>query len=90
MMVGGRVSSPPNPVEGAVEAFTTEDFSGAPVASVITDDAGRYQMSLPPGRFYIRGHSPRFVSGQMPCNARDAVDLVDGMSVEADVHCERH
>ena len=90
VMVGGRVSSPPSPVEGAVEAFTTENFSDAPVASVTTDDAGRYRLSLPPGRFYLRGHSPWFVSGQMPCNARDAVDIVDGVAVEADVHCDRH
>lgn len=90
VMVGGRVDSPRDPVEGAVEAFTTEDFSDAAVASVTTDDSGRYRLALPLGRFYLRGHSPRFVSGQMPCKALDAVDIVDGASVKADVHCERH
>ena len=88
-MVGGRVDSQPDPVEGVVQAFATEEFSNAPVASVATDDVGRYRLTLPSGRFYLRGNSPRFVSGRMSCNA-GAVDIADGVSVEANVLCDRH
>lgn len=56
----------------------------------IADDEGRFEMSLPPGVYFLSGRSPSFTGGREPCASYGPVTVVDGGRIDAAVFCDRH
>jgi hypothetical protein len=72
---------PPNPVSGRVDAL---DRTGHAAANARTDDAGRYAISLPPGRYTLRVA----VDGPFPHCPDVAVSVTASAPVTADISCD--
>ena len=87
VMVGGPAFTKPQAVAGTVEAVAMTSASSPPSVVKVTDGTGRFQMSLPPGRYYLVGRSPKFGDSGIRCNAQAEVGVVDDASVQADVIC---
>lgn len=75
--VGGPASQsgppPPLPLPGTVVA---RDAAGQQFTATAGND-GRFELSLPPGRYRLTGHSPQvWVNNQqMLCSAQDAIHV---------------
>jgi hypothetical protein len=66
-------SPPPLPLPGTVVA---RNAAGQPFTATAGND-GRLELSLPPGRYRLTGHSPQvWVNNQqMLCSAQNAIDV---------------
>ena len=90
IMVGGPSWADPQPTAGTVEAILDTDTSHAAKAVGSADDAGRFEMSLPPGVYSLSGRSPRFTDGRESCASHGPVTVENGGRIDVDVFCERH
>ena len=87
-MVGGPAFTEPQAVAGTVEAVAMTSASSPPAVVKVTDRTGRFQMSLPPGRYHLSGRSPKFDDSRIPCNAQAEIAVFEDSSVQADVFCQ--
>jgi hypothetical protein len=75
--VGGPATQsgppPPLPLPGTIVA---RNAAGQQFTATAGDD-GRFELSLPPGRYRLTGHSPQvwINNQQMPCSAQDAIQV---------------
>ena len=81
--VGGPAPGSPRPWPGTVT------LTGAGVSLEVTVGAsGTYSVSVPPGRYTVTGHSPRYGSGAYLCRAAGTATVTNGHRTTADVLCQ--
>jgi hypothetical protein len=56
--------------------------------SVPTDAQGRFRLLLPPGRYRLTGHSPRYGDGRYQCRAADPLVVRAQTPTHVDVLCQ--
>src|SRR4051794_19141624 len=91
-LVGGPAGTPsPAPVAGEVFAYRDANLTGDPVATAKAVANGRFELRLPPGRYYLAGTSPSYsidpAPPKPPCRGAAAVDVAAGATSTADVVC---
>ena len=89
---GGPAPGTGTAVAGTVYAFRDSSGTGSPVATAVADASGRFEMRLPPGRYYLRGESPKLVLDPKPavppCRATQVVAVGAGTAaIRRQVEC---
>jgi hypothetical protein len=72
---------PPRPLQTTVQATSTAGGTGG---SATTDDEGRYQMSLPPGRYVLSAQSGAVFPQCQPVE----VAVIPNSATRADISCD--
>src|SRR5690348_3837110 len=54
---------------------------------VVVDPTGAYTLTLPPGRYAIEGHSPRYEGGAATCRSAAVAAVVAGATTTLDTVC---
>jgi hypothetical protein len=79
--VGGPAPGAPRPWPGTVT------WRGPTAGTVHVATDGRFLLSLPPGRYQVTGHSPRYGDGRYLCRATRPLVVGAGPPVHLDVLC---
>lgn len=80
--VGGPAPGAPRPWPGTVA------WRGPTHGTVHIATDGRFLLSLPPGRYRVTGHSPRYGDGRYVCRATRPLVVRAGSPVHLDVLCQ--
>jgi hypothetical protein len=80
--VGGPAPQPPRPWPGSVS------WTGPTHGSVRVGHSGGFRLLLPPGRYEVTGHSPRFGDGHYLCQAPHPLVVRPGAAVHLEVICQ--
>jgi hypothetical protein len=80
--VGGPAPGAPRPWPGTVS------WRGPTHGTVTVDAHGRFALSLPPGRYALTGHSPRYGDGAYLCRASRALVVRVGAPAHLNVLCQ--
>jgi hypothetical protein len=87
--VSGRLEVVGGPAPGAPRAWPgTVLWTGPTHGSVVVAGDGRFALSLPPGRYELTGHSPRYGAGDYLCRARHTLVIQPGTPAHLDVVCQ--
>ena len=87
----GGIQAPVNGgvIKGKVTAVRTKDGK---TFSVAVPDDGLFSMSLPSGDYKVRGTSPLYQGGDLPCPVNNsggvAVTVKSGQTVTTDLPCQ--
>jgi hypothetical protein len=86
--VTGRLTAVGGPAPGASRAWPgTVSWRGPTDGTVRTDSSGVFHLRIPPGRYLVTGHSPRYDGGAALCQAPGALVVRRGEAVRVDVVC---
>ncbi len=81
--VGGPAPASPRPWPGTVTLTAPGVHRDVPVGA-----SGTFSVMVPPGRYAVAGHSPRYESGAGLCRAAGVVTVTSGHTTKADVLCQ--
>lgn len=89
ILVSGRLEGVGGPAPGAPRPWPgTVTWTGPTHGTVRVHDDGTFTLSLPPGRYHLTGHSPRYGDGDYLCQARHSLVVRKGAPAHPDVLCQ--
>jgi hypothetical protein len=87
--ISGRLEGVGGPAPGAPRGWRgSVSWAGPTHGTVRVDTDGLFTLSLPPGRYRLTGHSPRYGDGDYLCRAAHPLVVRAGRPLHLDVLCQ--